>query len=113
CLVPRGWVMDPAAADQRRHDLRLEVFDRIAVEDDEVGEVARDQLAAAALVSCQPGWIDRRRFEGLLDGQALLGMPRVAVVDRPADSGADAGERVELLDWRIGAVCEKGARLQE
>src|SRR5215204_5463375 len=54
--VPRGRVVQPAAAHQRRDDLELaQLFrragDRVAVEHDEVGEHARQEAAAAALVA--------------------------------------------------------------
>src|SRR5919201_2332654 len=86
--IPRRWVMHPAAPEHRRHDLDLaELFrllarEGIPVEDDEVGEEARHELAAAPLVARQPGRCERRRFERLLEGHRLLGMPGRPFVDR-------------------------------
>ena len=40
-------------------------------------------------------------------------MPRRAVVDRPEHPGADPGERIELLDRRVGAVRDERAGLPQ
>ena len=55
--------MRPRAAEHRRHDLHLGELlrlagERVAVEHDEVGEVAGDELAAAPLVAREPGRSD-------------------------------------------------------
>src|SRR5207244_1232379 len=69
--VPGRRVIHPAAAEHRRDDvhvaelLRL-ALERVAVEHDEVGEEAGQELAAPALVAREPRGIDGRRFEGLL-----------------------------------------------
>src|SRR5437763_3118005 len=79
--IPRRRVVDPAAAEHRRDDLhlaellRLLASERVAVEDDEVGEVAGDELPTASLVACEPCRCERRRLERLLQGHCLLGMP--------------------------------------
>ena len=106
--------MHPAAGDHRCDDLdRLELLgrahERVAREYDEIGEVAGEQLAAATLVTREPRGIDAGRDERLLDRQALLGMPRRAVVDRPEHPGANPGERIELLDGRVRTVDDQGA----
>src|SRR5207302_4280004 len=44
-----------------------------------------------------------------LDRHRLLGMPRRTVVERAQDTGAEPGQRVELLDRRIGAVRKQRA----
>src|SRR5262245_12207611 len=111
-------MVNPTAADHRGHDLdRLQLVrsavERVAREDDEVGEVAGEKLPAAALVPGQPRRVDDRRDEGLLDGQALFRVPRGALVDRAEHSRSNAGEGVELLDGRVGAVGEERARLPE
>src|SRR5438477_427652 len=85
----------------------------VAGEHDEVGVVARKQLAAAPLVTCEPGRIDRRGLKSLLDCQRLLRVPRGPLVECAQDSSADAGERVEFLDRRIGAVRDEGTRVPE
>ena len=64
--------MRPASADHRRHDLDgLELVgraeERIAGEDDEIGEEAGEELAATALVACEPGGGDGGGDDGLLD----------------------------------------------
>ena len=55
--------------------LRVEVFPGVAVEDDEVGRVARQQLPAPALVARAPRRRDARRRERLVDRERLLRMP--------------------------------------
>ena len=55
----------------------------------------------------------QRRVERLVDRQRLLGVPGGLLVDRAPDAGADAGERVELLDRRVGAVRDDGARVDQ
>jgi len=94
----------PATGDHRCHDLRVQVLPRIAVEDDQVGLEAGHELPAAALVSRQPGRGQDRRLERLLDAERLLRAPGGPLVECAQDTGADARERVELLDRRVGAV---------
>src|SRR6185436_1585072 len=65
------------------------------------------------LVAGEPGGVDGGRREGLLECESLLGMPRVAAVDRAQDARADAGPGVQLLDRCVGAVCQEGARVPE
>ena len=52
-------------------------------------------------------------MQRLLDREALLGLPGRSLVDRPQDTGADPGERVELLDRRVRAVRDERARVPE
>src|SRR5207253_168294 len=83
---PGRRVVRPGAAEHRRHDLHLGKLpglarERVAVEHDEVGEVAGDELAAAPFVSAEPGRRDRRRVQGLLDAQRLLRVPGLALVE--------------------------------
>ena len=107
-LVP-GWsAVDPAAADHRRDDLDVAQLvhrdrDRVAVEDDEIGEVAGQQLPPPSLVARQPRRGDRRGVERLLERQRLVRQPRATVVDRAQDPRPDSRERVELLDR--GVAC--------
>src|SRR5580765_1672147 len=113
-LLPRRRVEHPAAACHRRDDLApAQVFDGIRREDDDVREVTRQQLAAAALVAAEPRRGDARRFERLLHRKCLLVVPRRAVVDRPQNAGANAGERIELLDRRVRSVRDDGAGLPQ
>ena len=65
------------------------------------------------LVAGEPGRGDGRRLQRLLDRERLLGVPGRTVVDRPAHAGADPGQRVELLDRRVRAVGDDGARVPE
>ena len=107
--LPGGRVVDPAAADHGRDDAdRVQLLgwarERVAREDDEVGKVAGEQLAPAVLVTGEPGRIDGGGHDRLLDGERLLRVPGGAVVDRALHTCADAGERIELLDRRIGTV---------
>ena len=56
--VPRRRVVHPAAADHRRDDLHLAQLlrlagERVAVEDDEVGEAARERACRGARSSCE------------------------------------------------------------
>ena len=108
--------MHPAAADHRRDDVdRLELVgrarERIAGEHDEVGEITREEFAAASLVAREPRGIDARREKRLLDREALLGVPCGTVVGRSPDPCTDTGEGVELLDRRVRAVRNERARL--
>ena len=110
--------MHPAAADHRGDDLDLaelprRALERVAVEHDEVGEVAGEELAAPALVAGEPGGGDAGRVQGLLDGDRLLGVPGLALVEGASDAGPDAEERVELLDRGVGAVGDDGARVDQ
>ena len=108
--VPGRRVVHPAAADHRRDDLDLAQLlrldrERVAVEDDEVGEQAREQASSAALVAGEP-----RRASTQVACSACSTVT--------ASSGRQAGrssierstpaampaERVELLDRRVGAV---------
>ena len=63
--VPGRRVMDPAAPDHRRDHLDVAQLlgldrERVAVEHDEIGEVAGEELAAPALVVREPGRARRR-----------------------------------------------------
>src|SRR5207244_404816 len=92
--IPGRWVVDPAAAEHGGDDAHLGELvggnrERVAVEHDQVGEVAGGELAAAALVAGEPRGREDRRRERLLDGDALLRVPGRPVVERPADAGAD------------------------
>src|SRR5580765_5485047 len=58
-LQPGRRVVNPAAADHRRHDLDLGQLlrlegERVAVEDDEIGQIAGHEAAATALVAREP-----------------------------------------------------------
>src|SRR5690349_21035756 len=77
-ILPRRRVVCPASPEHRRDDIHVcNVIRlvRIAVEDDEVGEVARDQLPAAMLVAREPCGIHGRGHKGLVQCQALLRVP--------------------------------------
>src|SRR5215211_4359192 len=69
--------------------------------------------SAAALVAGEPRGCDARGAERLLDRHGLLPPPRPALVDRPADPGADPRQGIELLDRRVGAVRDQRARLEQ
>src|SRR5262245_45444101 len=82
-VVPRGRFGDPAAAEHGRDDLHLLELaglagDRVAVEDDEVGEEARHEPAAPALVAREPRGRHGGRMQRLLDVERLLRAPRLA-----------------------------------
>jgi hypothetical protein len=49
----------------------------------------------------------------LLDGEGLLAVPRLAVIEGAESSSADTEQRVELLDGRVGTVGEDGAALEQ
>src|SRR5690242_4703573 len=87
--VPGRRIVHPPAGDHRRDDFRVEVFPRVAVEHDEVGVVAGDQRPPPALVARDPRRRDARGTERLVDREALLRVPGVALVDRPEDPGSD------------------------
>src|SRR4029079_15459436 len=79
-LVPRRRVVHPPSARHRRdqgHVLKLlaRARDRIAVEDDEAGELAGPEAASPALGSFEPGRGDARCVDGLFHRHALLRMP--------------------------------------
>ena len=89
--------MHPAAADHRRDDPHLRELvhgtgHRIAVEHDEVCELAGDQLAASPLVAREPGRVDRARDQRLVDGERLLEMPACPPVQGALDAGAEPEE---------------------
>ena len=110
--------MRPAAADHRRDDLEVAQLlrldrERVAVEDDEVGEQAGNQPSAPALVAGEERRCDARRVQRLLDRQRLLGTPGRPLVDRPQHPGGDPGDRVELLDRGIGAVRDQRAGVEQ
>src|SRR5438309_2771659 len=78
-----GRVVNPAAADHRGDDLNAhEVLERVAVEDDEVREIAGQELAPPALVAGEPRRRDAGRVQRLLERDSLLGPPRRALVER-------------------------------
>src|SRR5580765_2732878 len=113
-LLPGRRIEHPAAAGHRRYDLApVQIFHGIRREDDDVREVAGQQLPAPALVAAQPRRRDARRLERLLHRKRLLLVPRRTLVDRPQHAGADARERVELLDRRVRSVRDDRARLPQ
>src|SRR5205085_1393818 len=65
------------------------------------------------LVAREPGRVDRRRAERVLDRDGLLWMPGASLVERAQDAGDEALERIELLDRRIRAVDEQRAGLEQ
>src|SRR6476659_3713303 len=98
-LIPRRWAVHPAAPEHRRDHVELRELlvlelEGIAIEDDEIGEIAGQKLSATVLIAREPRRIDRCRLERLVERKALLGMPRPAVVDRPQNTGADPSPRV-------------------
>src|SRR2546422_3396192 len=112
-LRPGRRIVNPPAADHRRDNLALcEVLDRIVRENDQIGEVAGQELATAALGAFQPRGRHAGRLECLLDRQRLFRVPRLALVLGPQDAGADARDRIQLLHRRAGAVRDHGARVQ-
>src|SRR6187431_3043785 len=69
-LVPRRRVVHPSSARHRRDHAHVPklpgwALERVAVEDDEVGELARHEAAAPALGPFEPGGGDARRADGL------------------------------------------------
>src|SRR5207247_8897318 len=102
-LLPGGRIVSPAAAQHGGDDLYSGQLlrgkpERITVEHDEVGQETGEELAAAVLVPREPRRIHSRGLHGFCERDALLRMPRAAVVDRAQDTGADAGPGIELLD---------------
>ena len=88
--------MHPPPADHRGDHLDFgELFrlarEGVAVEDDEVGQLARNEPAAAPLGSLQPGGRDAGRAHGFLDSDPLLGVPGRPLVDRPENRGGYPG----------------------
>ena len=96
----------------RGDDLGVEVVQRVAIEHDQVGGVAR-KGSRAAVLAVRARRARHSRVERLVDGERLLRMPGVALVDRAAHARADPRERVELLDRRIAAVRDDGARVEQ
>src|SRR5439155_24251073 len=80
---------------------------------DQIGEEAGKQFAAAALVAREPRGIDGRGLERLFEGEALLRMPAVALVERAQDAGADPGPGVEFFDRRVRTVGEESPGVPE
>src|SRR5947207_1715313 len=81
----RRCAVNPLAADHRRDDAdRVELVrravQRVAVEDDEVGEQPRAQATATLLVAGEPSGRDGAREQRLLDRERLLGTPRGPLV---------------------------------
>jgi hypothetical protein len=117
-LIPGRGPENPAPTEHRGHDMHLgqllgPALEGVAIEDDEVGQVSRQELPAPALVAGEPGGRDTRGVEGLLDGDRLLRMPRIAFVERAQDTGADPEEGVELRHRRIGPVRNDCACVEE
>ena len=112
--VPRRRVVRPSPAAHRRHHRELAQLlglarERIAVENDQVGEVAGHELAASPFVAGEPGRIHGGRLQRLLDRERLLGMPRGTVVLCSQHAGPEPRERIELLDRGVGAVRDERA----
>src|SRR4029078_7900374 len=110
-LVPRRRVVDPPSADHGRHHgdrgkLHRRAFEGVAVQDDQVGELAGNEPPAHSLGPFEPG----RRQAGGVDGsprdEPLLGMRGGPVVDSAENPRGNAGYGVELLDRRVRAVCD-------
>src|SRR2546423_11034181 len=111
-LGPGRWVVRPAAAEHRRHDLHIAQLlrlagERVAVEHDEVGVATGYERATDALVVRQPGGRDADRMERLLERESLVVAPVVE------DSRDHAGPRLELLHRRVGAVRKERAGVEE
>src|SRR5206468_2850868 len=105
-LLPGRRAMNPAPARHRRDDLAPgEILERIRREHDEVRQEAGQQLAAAPLVVGQPGRRDAGRLQRLFERHRFLGAP--------IEPAADARERIEFLDRRVGAVRDDRAALPE
>src|SRR3990170_2647323 len=93
-LVPWGRVVHPAPPhhggdDPDLGELLRRAGDGVAVEDDEVGEVARDEPPAPVLVACEPGGVDRAGGKRLLDRDSLFRMPGGPLVESAKDAGSD------------------------
>src|SRR4029453_19047684 len=93
-LVPGRRAENPPPAQHRGDDADLtellgRAVERVAVENDQIGEIAREELAAPALVPREPGGRDAGGVEGLLHGHALISLPRRALVPRPEDPPAE------------------------
>src|SRR4051812_18203130 len=78
----------------------LEIDSRIAVEDDEVGRVAGREPPVRLLAALEPGRHLRPGAQRVPERQPLLRAPLAQY------RGADAVERVERLDRRVGAAGE-------
>ena len=111
--LPGRRIVHPPPRNHGRDDLRVEVVPGVAVEHDEVGGVAGQELSARALVAREPGRSERRCREGLVDRHRLLRVPGGSRVDRAPHPGADPGERVELFDGRVGAVGDDGSGVDQ
>src|SRR5205085_9309850 len=91
-LGPGRGVVHPAPGDHRRDDGYGRVVPRIAVEDDEVGGIPRQQLAAPALVAGERRRPNRHRLE------------RVVERDTARGCRAKVCERIEVGEQPSGAV---------
>src|SRR3954470_12440780 len=105
-LLPGRRVMNPPTAAHRCDDLAaVEIVVRIRRQNDEVCEKTRQQLAAAPFVVRQPRWSHACGLERLLERHRFL--------RPPLEAAADACQRIELFDRRIGAVGDNRAALPE
>src|SRR5207245_10851616 len=77
------------------------------------GREAGSGCAPPFLVPREPGGVDTRGDQGLLECQALLRVPGRPLVDRPQHAGADAGPWLELLDRGVRAVREQRTRVPQ
>src|SRR5581483_7450919 len=122
CTAPRDGsgppgrrIVRPAARDHRRDDLELRVVPGVAVEHDEVGGEARQELAGAVAVASQRRGADGHPEDRVLDGRgraclrewvdvreratrAVCGQ-RAEAEERAAEPGtqAEASQRLPLL----------------
>ena len=124
-VPPAG--IDARAAKVGRLDLDvLHLVDRagedVAVEHDEVGELARLERSLLLLLERQERVVDRVEADGLLARQILLGMQRRIAPARLADDrrphaeervvGVDRAQAADLLHV-IGAAADRHALLEE
>jgi len=67
----------------------------VTVEHDEVGAIARQQLAAPVLVAREPRWVDRCRPERLFEREPLLRVPNTRHAGHVLP-----GQELRMLDAR-------------
>src|SRR5262245_48784111 len=125
-LLVRFPFVDDAAADDGHVDARLaerarrgggQVAVTAAVEDGEVGGLARGGAAAPAFLEGGEGGVGAEDADGLDEAQALVGEPaalghalRVAARDRGVEAAAD---EVHRLDGEVAAAGDARAGVEE
>ena len=89
------------------------VLDDVGVEHDQVGRVAGQEQAAAAVLADRGGRAGGESQHGVRDREPLGRIPGLAAVAGAVHGGGDAGERVERGDRGVGAEGQVRAGVEQ